>query len=226
MTNFKSTKREFKKAFEDVLKTNNSYEIDEAAFPAYAHKNFLIDFLFWQRIKIACNYVKNKNVDNTILDFGCGSGVLSYHLAKNGYDVSAIDLELGPLNLIRERINFPKNIDFIEGELISKNFPKATFDIIFAMDVLEHVENLEEYTQHFHKLLKPNGVIIVSGPTENFLYKIGRKIAGSRFTGDYHVTNISKIKNTFSGTFKVTTIKKLLFPFVLFEVFKAEKSPL
>jgi hypothetical protein len=71
-------------------------------------------------------------------------------------------------------------------------------------------------------LLSPNGIIIISGPTENILYKIGRVFAGNRFTGDYHVTTISKVKQEFSRFFFFFTIKKILFPFVLFEIFTAE----
>ena len=41
----------------------------------------------------------------------------------------------------------------------------------FLEHVLEHVDNISEYIQLFEKLLTPNGVIIVSGPTENIFYK-------------------------------------------------------
>jgi Na+/H+-dicarboxylate symporter len=61
----------------------------------------------------------------------------------------------------------------------------------------------------------------VSGPTENLLYKIGRKFAGHRFTGDYHVKDISSIKMEFLSHMKVRTIKKLFFPLVFFELFAA-----
>ncbi len=91
-------------------------------------------------------------------------------------------------------MEFPSNIKYIQGDIIDKELPDNSFDVIFALDVLEHIENLSDYVELFKKLLTPDGVIIISGPTENILYKIGRKFAGNRFTGDYHVTNISSIK--------------------------------
>ena len=52
----------------------------------------------------------------------------------------------------------------------------------------------------FDKILSPIGKIIVSGPTENFFYKIARKIAnvgikGNLKGGDEHVRDIFDIKN-------------------------------
>ncbi len=226
MTTFKTVKKEFKSAFEKILAKENNYEIDEAALPAYAHKNVLIDYLFWKRIKVAFDFGNTNGPGKKVLDFGCGSGVLSYLLAKNDYEVTACDLEFGPLNLVKQKIEFPRNINFVEGDIATKDFPDESFDVIFALDVLEHVENLEDYIKLFNRLLTPNGMVIVSGPTENLLYKIGRKFAGNRFTGDYHVTNIASIKDKFNDYNSVRTIKKLIVPFVLFEVFATTKNKL
>ncbi|MFV0590244.1 MAG: class I SAM-dependent methyltransferase [Draconibacterium sp.] len=223
MKKFNNTKKLFKNTFRQILKEGDNYEIGEAALPAYSHKNPFIDWLFWERIKIAYKFAINHKSAKKVLDFGCGSGVLSYILAENGYSVTGCDVEFGPLKLVKNKVEFPLNIDFIEGDILSQNLNDNSFDIIFAMDVLEHIDNLEPYINEFSRLLSPNGVILISGPTENAFYKIGRKIAGDRFTGDYHVTNISQIKASFEQNMKVVSIKKLLFPVVLFEIFTAQK---
>ncbi|MDN3205518.1 class I SAM-dependent methyltransferase [Algoriphagus sediminis] len=224
MKEFNTSKKRFKNAFRRILKEGDGYEIGEAALPAYTHKNPFIDWLFWERIKIAYNFAnKHKSVDK-ILDFGCGSGVLSYMLAEKHYTVTACDIEFAPLELVKSKIEFPRTINFIEGDILTHNLMDNSFDIIFALDVLEHIEDLEPYIDEFHRLLSPNGIILISGPTENIFYKIGRKIAGSRFTGDYHVTNISIIKETFKKKMKIFSLTKLLFPVVLFELFTAQKN--
>lgn len=220
---FKSTKKKFKKTFAEILSTTNNYEIDEAALPAYAHKNPLIDYLFWSRLRIAFEFAQKQTGNKKVLDFGCGSGCFSFLLAKNGYQVTATDLDFSPLKLVKEKLDFPENINFIQGDIIHKELPENSFDVIFALDVLEHIENLSDYVFLFKKLLTPKGVIIISGPTESILYKIGRKFAGDRFTGDYHVTNISNIKREFGRQLNVKTIKKLIYPLVLFELFSASK---
>ncbi|MDT7831664.1 class I SAM-dependent methyltransferase [Flavobacteriaceae bacterium S356] len=222
---YTSSKKKFKTVFEMLVKTNDSYELGEAALPAYAHKNPMIDWLFWKRIQIAYNHANNtKKAKNKILDFGCGSGVLSYMLAQNNHDVIACDIEFSPLNLVKKSIKFPSNIHFVEGNILHKNLESNSFDIIYALDVLEHIDDLEPYIKLFDQLLTPDGLILVSGPTENSLYKLGRKLAGNRFTGDYHVTNITKIKKAFSPYLEVSSLRKLLFPVVLFELFEAQKK--
>lgn len=224
MKSFKEVKRKFKTEIRKILKQTKNLELDEAAFPAYAHKNPIIDYLFWERIRLAFHYAKKHSLGNRALDFGCGSGVLTYLLANNGYEVSSSDIEFSPIALIKTDIDFPSEILFIEGDIMNQQLPDNSFDVIFALDVLEHIENYRDYIQLFKRLLCNNGIVVVSGPTENLLYRLGRKLAGKRFTGDYHVMNISEIRHSFSLDFEVKTIKKLIFPFVLFEVFVAQKT--
>jgi hypothetical protein len=38
------------------------------------------------------------------------------------------------------------------------------------------------------------GVVVISGPTENALYRLGRRLPGNRYTGDDHVSNIGSVE--------------------------------
>jgi 2-polyprenyl-3-methyl-5-hydroxy-6-metoxy-1,4-benzoquinol methylase len=225
MNIFNDTRQLFKAEISNVLKLQNSYAIAEAALPAYAHKNPIIDYIFWSRVKTAYNYAKqNVEPNGKILDFGCGTGLLTYALAKNGFKVTGSDVEFAPLDLMKQRIDYPEEINFIKGDLLFQSIPKSSFDLIIALDVLEHVSNLDDYISLFKSILKPNGVIVVSGPTESKLYKLGRKLAGKQFSGEYHVSNIDFIKNKFSKQMPVKVIKRLIWPFTLFELFVATNT--
>jgi 2-polyprenyl-3-methyl-5-hydroxy-6-metoxy-1,4-benzoquinol methylase len=215
-------KQKFKKAIKEILADNTfNAQLDEAALPAYTHSNILIDYIFWNRVSTAVNFLvtKSKAKPQKVLDFGCGTGVLSYILAAHKFDVVSTDIENIPLQLIRKKIEFPGNIEFIDKDIFATDIINKKFDAIIALDVLEHIPDIEKYILAFKKMLNPSGIIIVSGPTENLLYKIGRKLAGDRFTGDYHVSNISVIKNKFSKHLKTKTIKKIIWPLTLFEIF-------
>ena len=224
----RDTKKIFKDTISEILNKQGTDDVlSEAALPAYAHKNPIIDYIFWRRLSLVVEFInKNVNSNSAILDFGCGTGVVSYELAKKGFNLTSIDLDLSPLKLLKSKINYPSNINFIENDFLTMNFDSQQFEAIIALDVLEHIplEILPEYLKKFDLLLKPNGYIIVSGPSENLLYKIGRKIAGNDFTGHYHETNITKIKNVFKLNFKVNLIAKLIWPFTLFEIFYAKKE--
>ena len=127
MLTFKVLKKRFKTAFIEILRRQQNLEIYEAAVPAYAHKNPFIDLIFWKRLQ-ACYNLMNNDLNVKVLDFGCGTGVMSYFLAHNGFDVTATDLSLEPQKLIENEIKFPKGIKFIEGDIlrdpIRKNFEK------------------------------------------------------------------------------------------------------
>ena len=222
----KETKEIFKEAIIKVLNKNGTNEVlSEAALPAYAHKNPLIDFIFWKRLAVAIAKVQDTKANQNILDFGCGTGVMSYKLGKLNHTITAIDLDLSPKNILSELIDYPNTINFVEGDIFNQKFNQK-FDIIIALDVLEHIplNILPSYLNLFKELMTDNGKLIISGPTENILYKIGRFLAGNDFTGSYHETNITLIKQEFKKIFQVKKVKKLYFPFVLFEVFEAVKK--
>lgn len=219
MNEFGSIKRTFKKTISEILSIQGTNEaLNESAFPAYANKNPVIDSLFWKRVEFSYKYLIENSTK--VLDFGCGSGVLSYALAKENIDVTAFDVNLSPLNIVKSKIEFSKNIDFIEGGLEDlRKLEENAYDAIAALDVFEHINELDPYIEIFKKVLKPEGFIIASGPTENWLYKMGRKIAGKEYSGDYHETNIIDVRNNFE---KKAIVKKLktIYPILpLFEIF-------
>ena len=224
----KETKKLFKKEIINRLKKQGTDEIlSEAALPAYAHRNPLIDYVFWKRLEVVSSYLaKKKSGKLRVLDFGCGTGVMSYELAINKHEVVGLDLNLTPVNLLSENIDFPDSIKFVESDLFDTDLLDGSFDNVIALDVLEHMDDddLKRYMKKLQDLLSNSGEVIVSGPTENLLYKIGRKLAGKDFTGDYHDTEIQSIKKVFSQVSRVEDLAKIFYFLPLFEVFVAHKK--
>ncbi len=222
--NFKHTKHTFKQTLQRVLENGTTHALSEAAFPAYAHTNPLIDWLFWQRLKIAEQFFLNSKTSGNLLDFGCGSGVFCHLMQNQAFEITGLDIDLSPLNTLKAHIAFDEHIRWLEGDLTHPTLKPNTFDAITALDVLEHADDLDNALRRFKILLKPGGCLIVSGPTENWLYQIGRKLAGKEFHGEYHHTNIAKIKTLTAKHFQITQHKRLVAPFTLFEIFMAVKA--
>ncbi len=65
-------------------------------------------------------------------------------------------------------------------ELLLRVIPEAKpiFDTIIAADVLEHVLELEALVGELHRLLVPGGELLVSAPSENRFYELGRRVFG------------------------------------------------
>lgn len=231
---FNAYKQNFVDYTRKILSEKKTRILDEAAFPAYSHKNPLMSFLFWERIWKVMTYIEKldglngSNGSNglnglscmSVLDFGCGSGVMLPFLSERFHKVVAADIDLSPLKLMSSHINFNNNVTTFNLQQESLDSLSSTrFDFVLALDVLEHVENLSDTLSMISNLIVPAGKIIISGPTESFIYKSGRKIAGKEFSGEYHTRNIYDIKRELASFTKVTEIATLFYPFPLFRIY-------
>ena len=219
---FDNYKARYRSAIREVLRESERGRLDEAGFPAYSHPNPLINWLFWQRLRTAMNYIEKHAPYEKVLDFGCGSGVMLSFLAKHSQRVTAMDIDLVPLDRVKKYIPLAENIQVLDANQvsISQMTPKS-LDLINALDVLEHVDDLRGTLSDLLKLLKPGGRLVVSGPTENILYQIGRKLAGPEYSGEYHARGIAEIKRELNRLARVEPVATLYWPVPLFEVFVA-----
>lgn len=219
---FHSYKTRYRSAIRRVLFESQPGRLDEAGFPAYSHPNPLINWLFWQRLRTAMNTIEKYSPYDQILDFGCGSGVMLPFLAAHSRHVTALDIDLLPLYKVNKHIPLESNVEVLDAKQVSlSQLEPASFDFINALDVLEHVADLPRTLSELIRLLKPGGRLVVSGPTENILYQIGRKLAGPEYSGAYHVRGIAEIKRELKKMGRVEHIATLYPPLPLFEVFAA-----
>ncbi len=93
-----------------------------------------------------------------ILEIGAGTLHLSEYLASKGASVTALDMSEELKQSHKElSITLRDSITCIEADFLQHDFKSEKFDVIIAMEVLEHVEKVK-------KLLKDKGVIIISVP--------------------------------------------------------------
>lgn len=97
----------------------------------------------------------------TILDVGCGGGILSEALAKKGAYVTGIDAEEEG---IKQAIAHANAEDLrLDYQCIPiEALDNKRFDIITCMEMLEHVDEPQEVIHHCRRLLKPGGFLFLS----------------------------------------------------------------
>jgi len=93
-----------------------------------------------------------------VLDAGCGGGFLSNHLAEAGFRVTGMDLALDSLEVAR-RHDATGTVVYLPGDVYKIPFPDASFDVVTAMDLLEHVEDPARAIAEFARVLKPGGLL-------------------------------------------------------------------
>jgi 2-polyprenyl-3-methyl-5-hydroxy-6-metoxy-1,4-benzoquinol methylase len=219
---FNLYKSNIRDAIRKTLAFAPSGTLDESAFPAYAHPNPVINWLFWQRLRKVMTYIEPGAPYELVLDFGCGSGVLLPFLAGVSRRVTALDVDLIPFGRMRAHVNFPSNIEAYDAQTMPlEKLSGESFDFITALDVLEHVDDLASTVRSLLWLLKPGGQLIVSGPTENVFYRYGRRLAGPEYSGEYHERGIAEVRRELEALARVEPIATLYWPVPLFELFAA-----
>jgi len=112
-----------------------------------------------------------------LLDVGCGGGILSESMAKEGAHVTAIDQGENVIK-IAQLHNIESKLDINYKQLNIEDFCKKNknkFDIITCLEMLEHVPDPASIVRACKSLLKPNGRIFFSTINRNpkaFLFAI------------------------------------------------------
>jgi SAM-dependent methyltransferase len=95
-----------------------------------------------------------------VLDVGCGRGVLLQEFRRRGWEVQGTELSEAAASYARQTLQIPVEI----GELETIGFPPNYFDAITLWHVLEHVANPRALLAEIHRVLKPDGVLLVAVP--------------------------------------------------------------
>jgi len=166
----------------------------EMAIPSYLHRNAALRWMAWRRLEVVVQAIERlsprRAPGSLAVDFGCGSGVLFKDTLGHFERVIGVD----PVLDAAKKLVSELGIDGVElcspSEAESKIAPGSA-DVIIAAEVLEHVDDLKSVVKSFSSWLKPTGRLLVSLPTENAVYRLGRKLAG--FSGHYHHSNAYSI---------------------------------
>ncbi len=105
----------------------------------------------------------------TVLDVGCGGGILSESMAQKGAKVTGIDLGEKALKVAQlHSLESGIAVDYqlISVEELAEKYP-ASFDVVTCLEMLEHVPNPASVVAACAKLVKPNGQVFFSTINRN-----------------------------------------------------------
>jgi 2-polyprenyl-3-methyl-5-hydroxy-6-metoxy-1,4-benzoquinol methylase len=108
-----------------------------------------------------------KVASGRVLDFGGGNGDFSRALARRGFDATYLDVPGDAARYVQwraEREGLPLKVTFDKSALA------APFDVVFCLDVVEHLVDLPPIFELFRNLLKPGGKLLATyynGPTSS-----------------------------------------------------------
>jgi len=99
-----------------------------------------------------------------VLDIGCGTGLNAQHIRDMGHTVQGVDIS--PVAIERfSKLGFHGKVgDLVEG----LPYDDSEFDYVFASEVIEHVVDTKFFLVEVSRVLKANGVLILSTPNSSF----------------------------------------------------------
>ncbi|WP_299557268.1 class I SAM-dependent methyltransferase [uncultured Mycolicibacterium sp.] len=108
-----------------------------------------------------------------VIDVGCGLGRHSFEAYRRGADVVAFDQNADDLNQVdtilramAEQGEAPASAtaEVVKGDALDMPYPDATFDVVIASEILEHIPEDDRAIAELVRVLKPGGKLAVTVP--------------------------------------------------------------
>jgi len=101
-----------------------------------------------------------------VLDYGCGTGEITLRIARRAERVHGVDISEGMLVKARQKVpdGFSGHISFNRITDLKGVFDDGSFQVVTAFNVMQYIENRCCLFDEFHRLLAPEGKLILAVP--------------------------------------------------------------
>jgi len=198
------------KKLKSIFKKNVSESsIVERIYPGQSIITKEVEQEHIERYNFAKNYLKTEWI---VLDAACGSGYGTQILSKVAKKIIGIDISKKAI--VHAKKNFQSsNINFFKANLEKKLlFDDEYFDAIVSFETIEHLKEQESMIKEFARVLKKEGLLIISSPDKETIAKI-------KIKNPYHVKELARKEfvNLVSKYFSIENIfgqtKLVILPF-------------
>lgn len=151
---------------------------------------------------VAAEIVRQIPLDETMtaMEFGAGTGLLSFMLKDRLKEITLIDNSEGMVKVLNEKLVSARadSLKAVKADIEHEDPQLGTFDLIYTLMVLHHVGDVETVVKKFHDMLNPGGYLAIAD-----LYREDGSFHGDGFHGhkgfDPAALAAMLEKNGFSG---------------------------
>jgi 2-polyprenyl-3-methyl-5-hydroxy-6-metoxy-1,4-benzoquinol methylase len=116
-----------------------------------------------------------KTIENTrthlspgdvVLDYACGTGIITHQIAASVKEVHGIDISSKMIEVAQReaRERGVGNVHYAQSTIFDDEYEKESFDVILAFNILHLLEDTQRVVQRIGELLKPGGLFISATP--------------------------------------------------------------
>jgi ubiquinone/menaquinone biosynthesis C-methylase UbiE len=182
--------------------------------PEEFDKMFLMEKNHWwffskrRFVKLLMEKYVIKQKDLTILDAGCGTGVMLSELSSYGKAIG-FDISDGAIKNCKKRDI--SNVNLARAEKLP--FKDGTFDLIVALDVIEHLDSDLLALREFKRICKKDGFLLITVPAFKFLWSTHDEVLDHkrRYTRE---ELDGKLRSSGFRVIRSTYLYFILFPFI------------
>jgi ubiquinone/menaquinone biosynthesis C-methylase UbiE len=99
-----------------------------------------------------------------VADIACGEGYGAMLLAQTAGSVHGVDISAEAIAHARSRYAAQSNLSFEQGDACQLSLADASLDVITSFETIEHLEAQEQLLAGFARVLKDDGVLVISSP--------------------------------------------------------------
>ncbi len=153
----------------------------------------------------------------SVLDFGCGTGILTVQIATAGFNVIGLDHSAGMLEVLSRRLehlNLTSNCHLQVGDGEALPFEDESFDGVVCTGVLHHIPNIDKVLEELVRIIRKNGLLFIIEPNNegDIFRRIGqiiKRTVGLLLRFWLKKGNLYQHKDTGRQISGVKTLKKL-----------------
>ncbi|WP_236646423.1 bifunctional 2-polyprenyl-6-hydroxyphenol methylase/3-demethylubiquinol 3-O-methyltransferase UbiG [Aristophania vespae] len=117
------------------------------------------------------NFISKKNIASelpTLLDIGCGAGLASESFARLGFETLGVDASEEAIKAAQAHLKsspLPSSaapLSYMAGQAEHLVEDKRNFDVVCALEIIEHVRDPQEFLKLLAQLTKPGGQVVIS----------------------------------------------------------------